>query len=314
MYSRVVVGLTTIPSRVKYLPAVIAALSDQTRRADTIYVSIPRFSTKEMGHQYPIKQIAKILKRGAGENSAVLLVDEDYGALTKLVGMWLYEKSADTLLITVDDDQLYSNTFIETMCKGAEAHPGCAVCLCGHLLGKSPFLWGFRCSRRDDSALVRSLYLDPDTQVTVQSGWCGCAYPRGKMGDTLPESLEALRIGPNKLPLLGRHDDIYISSWMYLRGVKKYVVAYQGNHHDEEMDHAMQGALSSNDDVRTLRTMARHTKEFWDFACKMQSMGLLETDSVPWNKAVSSYSFVVGAAITGFAAICVYYLWKKNKK
>jgi hypothetical protein len=316
MYDRVVVGLTTIPSRVDHLPAVLAALRDQTRVPDAIYVSVPKISSKEKGAPYPIKEISRILKKAAGKIGSVLVLENDFGPLTKLVGMWMHEKSSPkTLLITADDDQLYSNTFVETLASGAERHPGSAVCLCGHLLGKSPFVWGFRCSRHDDNPAVRSVYLKPDTRVTVVSGWCGCAYPRAALGDELPRVLEELRVGKKKLPLLNRHDDLYISSWLFLRGVKKHVIAYKGKHCDEEMDHALRNALSSGDGSRTPITMAKHTKEWWDFSRKLQSMGLLESDRVPWNKSMFFLSCAAGtAAVAVIAAVCALFLAKKLRK
>lgn len=315
MYERVVVGLTTIPSRVKHLLPVVAALRDQTRVPDAIYVSVPKVSSKEKGVQYPIKEISRILKKAAGKIGRVLVLEEDHGPLTKLVGMWMHEKNdPQTLLITADDDQLYSNTFVETLLQGAESHPGAAVCLCGHILGKPPFVWGFRCSRHDGNPAIRALYLKPDTRVTVVSGWCGCAYPRRSLGDTLLEKLERLRIGKERLPLLNRHDDLYISSWLFLRGVPKYVISYKGEHRDEEMDHALQGALSSNDGTRTPVTMAKHTKEWWDFSRKLQSMGLLEFDSVPWNKSTVFLACVAGSsAVLAALAIGTLVLMRKKK-
>jgi hypothetical protein len=314
-YDRVVVGLTTIPSRVQHLVPVVAALRDQTRVPDAIYITVPKTSAKENDVPYPIGEISKMLKKAAGKLGRVLVLDADYGPLTKLVGMFRHEKSPKTLIITVDDDQIYSNTFIETMLDGAERHPGAAVCLCGHLLGKSPFVWGFRCSRHDDNTAVRALYLKPDSRVTVVSGWCGCAYPRRALGDDLPEVLEKYRVGSGKLPLLNRHDDLYISSWLFLRGVKKYVIAYKGKHCDEEMDHALQNALSSGDGSRTPVTMAKHTKEWWDFSRRLQGMGLLESDVVPWNKSMFFLSCVAGAtALTAIAAVCAIILVKKLRK
>jgi hypothetical protein len=311
MYDRVVVGLTTIPSRVQYLLPVVSALRDQTRVPDAIYVTVSKTSSKEGGISYPLRKISRVLKKAAGRLGSVLVLDEDYGPLTKLVGMWMHERSPRTLLITADDDQLYSRTFVETLLNGAERHPGAAVCLCGHVLGKPPFVWGFRCSRHDDNPAVRAVYLKPDTRVTVVSGWCGCAYPRGVLGEELPQRLERFRTGANRLPLLNRHDDLYISSWLFLRGVEKYVVAYEGKHRDEEMDHATQNALSSNDGTRTPVTMARHTKEWWNFSREMQAMGLLESDAVPWNKSVVFLSCTAGVAVL---ALVVFVLAIKLRK
>lgn len=312
-YTKVVVGLTTIPSRVLYLGPIIAALYDQTRKPDAICVSVPRVSAKEKGATYPVETIRKILEDHAGGCGRVLVTPEDYGPLTKLMGMLLTEvDDPGTLLITADDDQLYGPNFVETVVRGAEENPGAAVCLCGHTLGRGPFVWGFRCSRKDDNPVSRAVFLDPGTRVTVVSGWCGCGYPRSAFGpiDSLPDPyMETLRT--ETMPLLNRHDDLYISCWLYRLRVPKILIAYRGPHHDEELPHAQENALSSGDSSRSPRTMARHLAEWWRFANKLRSMGLLEpSDEVPWHKstvfmAAACCVLAVGAIVGLGAAIYV---------
>jgi hypothetical protein len=310
-YKRVVIGLTTIPSRVGFLGPVVAALADQTRVPDAIYVSVSKTFKRE-NIDYPVGEIASILRKNTGTLGKVLMLDRDYGPLTKLVGMWMHERDPDTLIITADDDQLYCARFVETMVKGAEKHRGSAVCLCGHTLGRPPFAWGFRCSRKDSNPMTRAMYLNPDSRVTVVSGWCGCAYPRGVMGDNLPERLERIMNGPDTTEhgglrkLLRRHDDLYISSWMFLRNVRKYVISYECAHDDHELDYAMRDALSSNDGTRTVITMARHLREWWNLARKLQDMGLLEADVVPWQKSTVFIGSAAAAAIVLLASVAIF--------
>lgn len=311
IYTRVVVGLTTIPSRVRHLAPVIAALYDQTRRPDAIYVSVPRVSAKEKGVVYPVEELSRILAKHAGDRGRVLVVPEDFGPLTKLMGMLLSEADDPrTLLITADDDQLYGPNFVETMLRGAQENPGAAVCLCGHTLGRGPFVWGFRCSRSDDNPISRAVFLRPGTKVTVVSGWCGCGYPRSVFGPagSLPDPhMELLR--KREIPLLNRHDDLYISSWLYRLRVPKVLIAYRGRHHDEELPHAQENALSSGDSSRSPRTMVKHLAEWWRFANQLRRMGLLEpSDDVPWNKstvfmAAVCCSVLAIGAIAGIGAV-----------
>lgn len=281
MYKKVVVGLTTIPSRVQHLGPVIRALANQSRIPDAVCVSVPKFSNKEQV-DYPIESIKQILSDNAGTIGHLIITDKDYGPLTKLMGILidqrsviLIEQQASTLLITADDDQLYGPTFVKTLIEGAEeqriAYGGIpvAVCLCGHNLGNIPFAWGFRCSRKDDNILSRSIFLKPGTRVTVVSGWCGCAYPLDAF--IKPETITSITRNdddlnsipnvqvPNRymewlrteeIPLLHRHDDLYISCWLYLLQVPKVVIAYRGPRLDKELPYAQQGALSSADSSR----------------------------------------------------------------
>jgi hypothetical protein len=295
-HRRVVVGLTTIPSRVRHLDLVLRNLLKQTRMPDALCVSIPEFSTKEMV-RYPVEEMQRTFA-AMDRRIRVVIVPEDYGPLTKLMGMLLSENDPGCLLITVDDDQLYGPTFVETLVRGSEEHAGAAVCLCGHILGRGPSLWGFRCSRNDGNPLVDALFIDPGSRVTVVSGWCGCAYPRSAFPVVPDPRLEKLRKGPGRLPLLNRHDDLYVSCWLYLNGVPKVVVAYKGPHYDVELDYAKQGALSSSDGTRSIETRIMHLKEWWTFARQLQKKGLLESQKeeqrLPWHK--STVVVAVGGA------------------
>jgi hypothetical protein len=277
---------------------------------DAIYVSVPTWSIKEK-KDYPLAQLSQIIKSATGDRGSILLMEEDYGPLTKLLGPWSHERGSNTIIITIDDDQLYSKNFVETLVQGIHRHPNSCICMCGHVLGKFPAMWGFRCSRHDDNPIGRSLFLKGDSKVTIISGWCGCAYPRNVLGDSLPKVLEELR--RKSLPLLNRHDDMYISSWLFLMNVPKYVVTYSKPHDDVEMDHAKEMALSSNDGSRTPITMMKHLMEWWKLARELQSMGLLETDSVPWNK---STVMIAGACVIVSAASIVMLLMimSKNNK
>lgn len=374
-------GLTTIPSRVQHMGPVIKALANQTRIPDAVCVSVPKFSNKEQ-IDYPLESIKQILSDNAGAIGRLIITDKDYGPLTKLMGILLDEKARDekeprkflerktasTLLITADDDQLYGPTFVETLTEGAEeqrmAYGGIpvAVCLCGHNLGSAPFVWGFRCSRKDDNILSRSIFLKPGTRVTVVSGWCGCAYPvdafvgiTARLGDQhqIPEGAHNFPISQKEvpdgfmewlrtkeIPLLHRHDDLYISCWLYRLQVPKVVIAYRGPHLDKELPYAQQGALSSADSSRfvillrfiaelykrrinlvsrrTFKSMVKHLNEWWRFATLLRSRGLLEpTDEVSWNRSTvfvaSSATIVTVLLVAGMSFLLVKKMTSKSK-
>lgn len=313
MYDRVVVGLTTVPDRINLLSPVIAALRDQTRIPDAIYVTVP---SKRDGVPYPIKEISKILQKSSKGLGSVLVLQEDYGPLSKLIGMWMHEKSSNTLLITANDDQIYSKFFVEMLLNGARNHPGSAICLCGHSLGKLPFSWGFRCSRHDGNPIMKTLYLNPDTKVTVVSGWGGCAYPRAAFGEELPPQLEALRVSnaSGSPGVLWQRDDLYISSWLFLRGIKKYVVAYNGifanASRDAKIDHAVQRELTLSDGTLTPIEVLKGSKAWWEISRKLQDRGLLEFSAVPFDKSLIHLSCMAG--ITVLATVFTVFLLSKN--
>ena len=304
MYNRIVVGLTTIPSRVKYLMPIVRNMQSQTLLPTVIYISVPEKSAKasENGATYPIDEMKKTFAGLAQVN----VVDKDYGPLTKLMGMLLVEpKNKGTLLITIDDDQIYDKTFIENIVEGASEHYMEAVGFCGHIIGKWPFVWGFRCSRADSNPVTNLLYLTPGSKVNILSGWCGCAYPR----DVFPDKPFHNKQFEKEL---FRNDDLYISCWLNELKIPKRVIAYRNEHVDIEYDYAKEGALSSGDAKRTLTTMTTHAMDWFTLSKKLQSAGLLESDiSVEPHK---STVFVAGVCLTVTTLLVFYGAYKILKK
>lgn len=314
--ARVVVSLTTIPSRVKDLEATLVSLAAQTRKPDNIYVTVPRRSVRE-DKDYPIKELAGIVKKVLPGVGRVAIVDQDYGPLTKLMGPLLQESAPTTLIITVDDDQRYDPRLVETLVAGSRAHPNSAICLCGHRLGKFPSVWGFRSSRGDSKWPLRTIYLEPDSQVDVVSGWCGVLYPRGVFGEEVPNAaMEDLRT--KSLPILNKHDDLYISAWLDSLKVPKFVVAYASAHGDTQLEHAYRNALSMGNSGPTIAVGIKHMREFWGVIRALRARGLLlSTLKVPWYKSTVTLAVVAGAAALVTVAgvsFCFYHYFVVSKR
>jgi hypothetical protein len=304
--TRVVIGLSTIPSRCDKLEETLVSLAAQTYKVDVIYISVPRESSREHC-AYPIKSLAKLAKRVVPNVGRVLVVDEDYGPLTKLMGPLLQESDPSTLIISVDYDQKYDAKMVETLVAGSKEYPNAAICLCGHVVGKFPNIWGFRCSRKDLGPL-NTIYLKPGTGVDIVSGWCGVLYPRGIFGTDIPNpAMEDMR--KNTLKILHRHDDLYISAWLDILKIPKYVVAYKEKHYDASLDHATKNSLSLGDAGATPIQGIKHANEFWSVVRALRAKGLLVSNlRVKWYKSTVTLTTVASLVAIGLAVgIVVYY-------
>jgi hypothetical protein len=103
---KIIVCLSTIPSRVEYLHLTVQSLLDQTIKPDIIYVFIPKWSIKE---QCIYPQI---------DSEFVHMVEQDEGPVTKLYPIFQLvpeEQDTETLVINVDDDQMYNTRTIESL-------------------------------------------------------------------------------------------------------------------------------------------------------------------------------------------------------
>lgn len=302
---KIVIGLSTIPSRCDKLEPTLISLATQTYKVDAIYITIPKTSTRE-NCDYPIKDLAKIIKRILPGIGRILVLEEDYGPLTKLMGPLMQESDASTVIITVDDDQKYDAKMVETLVKGSKEFPNAAICLCGHVIGKFPNIWGFRCSRGDES-FIKSMYIEPGTQVDIVSGWCGVLYPRGVFGNEIPNpSMEDMR--KNTLKILHRHDDLYISAWLDMLKVPKYVVGYLEKHYDTQLNHATLNSLSMGDAGPTPIQGIKHANEFWAVIRALRSRGLLISNlKVKWYKSTVTLATIASIVTVGVAIGIIIY-------
>lgn len=304
---RIVVSLSTIPSRCDKLEETLISLASQTMKPEAIFISVSKESKRE-GVPYPIKDLAKTVKRIIPGVGKIIVLEDDYGPLTKLMGPLFNEQDPNTLIITVDDDQKYGEKMVETLVKGSREHPKSAICLCGHVIGKFPHVWGYRCSRKDRVWPLKQIYLKPGTQVDVVSGWCGVLYPRGVFpmpqedGSTLPDpAMETLR--KETLPILHRHDDLYISGWLDLLKVKKFVVAYDTKQSDGQLGHAYKNSLSMGNNGPTPSQGIKHMNEFWGVVRALRSRGMLVSNlTVKWYNSTVTLT-AIGTAIVVATAI-----------
>ena len=104
---RVVISLTTIPSRIDKIKPTLISILDQTMKVDQIYINIPYFSLK--GEEYIIPEwLIKL------HNIKINRVEKDYGPSTKLLPILKKEKN---LIIVVDDDVIYGSRMVENYMK-----------------------------------------------------------------------------------------------------------------------------------------------------------------------------------------------------
>jgi hypothetical protein len=109
---RIVVSLTTIPSREFSLIESINSLKNGTLKPDAIYVNLPEW--------YPRFKCAPVdgLVEKIRDAGATVVRCKDYGSLTKIIPILKIEKLPSTLIVVVDDDMVYGPRLIEGLVKG----------------------------------------------------------------------------------------------------------------------------------------------------------------------------------------------------
>lgn len=213
---KVVVSLSTVPSRVPYLQQIIDCLFGQTQQVDRIYINLPYWSKREK-RDYPLPSLRK-------DERIKVVRCQDHGPITKLYPVLQEEKDPETLIITVDDDIEYVPERIKTLVDWAKKFPGAAIGGTGFIVG--PW-WAFYGTVHRPKV---------PTPVSVIEGFSGCAYRRGFFSNDLIDYTGAP-------PEAFYNDDVWISGWLAQRGIPRLV---HPSSSEFLVDQKLPGALSAN--------------------------------------------------------------------
>ncbi|CAI5710150.1 unnamed protein product [Hyaloperonospora brassicae] len=201
---RVVVSLTTTPSRLAHVMDSVRSLVAQSLRPDQIYVNIPTGAMKRHpARQYNNTEIPSELMHIAPSLVQINRCVDD-GPASKLLATLRLETNASTLIITLDDDFVYPSELVAALAWEALAKPHDALGVCGwgmlplwHQVGVVP-------------AYVPYFMRPNGRYVDILQACCGNAYRRGFFSD-----VEALADIP---PVCVTVDDVWIAG--YLRVVE----------------------------------------------------------------------------------------------
>ena len=194
---KVVISLTTIPSRIHQIAPTLCSMLSQTRRVDMIRLNIPYKSLK--GEKYNIPKILKVLK-----HIKIFRVEKDLGPSTKLLPTAL-DEHPNTKIIVIDDDMIYGSKLVETLVKAFKRKGGkYAITNYG-----------------SDSKIGRLYrlysYIKGDRFVKKVFG-CGGYIVTPSM---LPDEIYDYSNAPEGAKYV---DDDWIGGWLNINGVKIYLV------------------------------------------------------------------------------------------
>jgi len=130
---KLIVSISTIPSRIDYLEPVIVSLTEQSLAPDEIHIQLPKFSDKEhCGYVVP-SFFEKFM------NLHVKWHDKDLGSSTK----WFYpvkylSEEEQTILVIADDDCLYGHNSLARLVEKITAANNISFCFTGGQLSRRP--------------------------------------------------------------------------------------------------------------------------------------------------------------------------------
>lgn len=108
--NRVVISLTTTPSRIKKIHPIINSLLDQTTKVDLIAITVP------YGTEYN-------LPSDLHDTVSLYRTGGEYKELSCLIPVIKREGEKTTKIITLGDDKIYGKDFIEILLTESKKHP-----------------------------------------------------------------------------------------------------------------------------------------------------------------------------------------------
>ncbi len=205
---RVVVSLTTIPSRLPQLRQILQSLRRQTRKPDAIYLNLPfHFRHRTLGS---LPQTPSFLDAFP---EVTVLRCEDFGPATKLLPVLKRETSPETLLVTADDDTVYPPEWLHHLAEAANRLPDCALAYRGRQFvrhGNKVLYW--------HSRVVACHTLRRAIPVEILTGTWGCAYRRRFFDDQV--------FAMDQLPTAMLCDDLWFSGHLARRKVRRLVIPF----------------------------------------------------------------------------------------
>jgi len=238
---KVIVTLTTIPSRLKYLNETILSLVDQSANIDEIVLSLPIKSIREPceGDPYKLKnETIEILKK---YNVTIWRTKKDYGPATKLLGILERElpknlsKEEEPLIITVDDDKCYNKECVKNLLEGWKRNQNCVVSRMGSVLIQLSTKSKLYLSRKNmydiinryHEIIMRGNEIGTDKEIAVVFGTGGVLYRTSYFNDSIFDYIIKDKKFPKKKIFL--IDDIYISGYLSQKGIVKKVIKFDMN-------------------------------------------------------------------------------------
>ena len=193
---RVVISMTTIPSRLNKIAPTLCSILTQNRRVDEIRLNIPYKSMK--GDKYHIPKCFKKFK-----NIKIHRIETDLGPSTKLLPTLKDER--DSNIIVIDDDMIYGSKLVQKLVYSFIKHKEKIV------------VTYYGCNKRDGKLDRTWKFLQGDEYVYLLFG-CGGYILKG---DMLPDEVFDYENGPEEAKFV---DDNWISGWLWLNGIKIYTL------------------------------------------------------------------------------------------
>ena len=156
----------------------------------------------------------------------------DYGPICKLIPGVLHETDPDTLILIVDDDQIYSERLVQELSTHAKNFPNAAISFAGGTLGTFPSYVGFAHFTMKTPVSTLRLSYDVPTRTNTLAGFCGSCLRR-KFFPSNQEFMQEVIMYTKDIDVR-KNDDLIISHMLSRRNVPIYLFMTSMRHRNLE--------------------------------------------------------------------------------
>lgn len=231
---RLVVSLTTIPSRFSSIEKTLKSLVNQKLKPDAIYIGIPKISARDgekLNYKTPhfLPTYQPLLQ--------LIPIEFDFGPICKLFA-GCYAEQNECRIVTVDDDMEYPDNFLQDLVDCSNEYPTSAIGSSGVSYFPYPpflnlhinfceYLPGITHSQKHGS------------KMDYLMGMSGVLFKKSFF-----PSLDLLKSW-TKDSIMRRTDDVTISAYLSLQGISRRICRVSQNWKVQDIPHE-ENALSSN--------------------------------------------------------------------
>lgn len=166
-------------------------------------LSIPDKCRRQKKKEYVIPEFISQYK-----NLKIIKTDYDYGPSMKLLPVLEYEREPESIIITIDDDHVYNEEFLETILKYSKQYPDCAVGFDG---------WNVRSLIEKNKFEFFYENLDEPVSADVLAGFRGVLYKKKFFTDDIFDYE-----GFPKIAFM--QDDVWISAHLAKNNIKRLIL------------------------------------------------------------------------------------------
>jgi hypothetical protein len=252
---KIIISLTTIPSRLEHIIPVIDSIKNQTILPDEIVLVLPLTSFREQKeiNKDPYIISERIHNYIIDNNITLLRPEKDYGPIMKLLSVLLREKenNSNNIIISIDDDKIYFNNTLEDLLNGYKRNN----CVCA----RKGSILNFYLNKNSENNInninareqvLRSADLIEDKQINFIFGTGGVLYNPSFFNDNIMEEICKL---PNEAFYV---DDAVISIFLMKNNIKMILVKSIKNDFQKKYDHGRYGIMDRSTISQNINRLA----------------------------------------------------------